>query len=107
MRIAVVGAGIVGLTSAIAIKEAFPNAFVTIFSEDFSPNTTADGSAGLWGPFALGNSSTEKILYKIYHTSSENYFYDSSLRRIDILTVTLANGPEEHTNGWKRFGKAI
>lgn len=61
MRIAVIGAGVIGVTSAVAIKEAFPRAEVTIFSDKFTPNTTGDGSAGLWLPYLLSNTDPEKI----------------------------------------------
>ena len=56
MNIAIVGAGIIGVTSALAIKEALPKAHVTIYGELFSPETTGDGSAGLWGPFIVGDT---------------------------------------------------
>lgn len=44
---AVVGAGIIGITSAWRILDNVPNAKVTIFAEKFSPNTTSDVSAGM------------------------------------------------------------
>lgn len=62
MKIAIVGAGVIGMTSAVAIKNAFPEANVTVFADSFTPNTTGDGSAGLWGPYVLGDTSDEKIL---------------------------------------------
>lgn len=58
---AVVGAGIIGVTSALAVKSAFPNYNVKIFANAFSPDTTGDGSAGLWGPFLLGDTLIENI----------------------------------------------
>jgi D-amino-acid oxidase len=62
MRIAVIGAGIIGMTTAVAIKEAFPSTEVTIFADNFTPNTTGDGSAGLWSPYILANTDPDKIL---------------------------------------------
>ena len=62
MYIAVVGAGVIGVTAAVAIQEAFPAADVTIFADVFTPNTTGDGSAGLWGPYILADTDPEKIL---------------------------------------------
>lgn len=61
MKIAIVGAGVIGMTSAVAIKNAFPNENITVFANLFTPDTTGDGSAGLWGPFVLGNTSDENI----------------------------------------------
>lgn len=59
---AVVGAGVIGMTSAFAVKNAFPHFEVHILADKFSPDTTSDGSAGLWGPYLLGNTSPDKIL---------------------------------------------
>ncbi|XP_017041293.1 D-aspartate oxidase [Drosophila ficusphila] len=65
-NIAVIGAGVNGVASAIKILEHFVNEAkapirVTIISEDFTPNTTGDGSAGLWGPYLLGGTSQSKV----------------------------------------------
>lgn len=65
MRVAVIGAGVIGLTTAVAVKSAFPNFQVTIFAEKFSPNTTGDGSAGLWSPYILNDTPVENILYAL------------------------------------------
>ncbi|XP_032667080.1 uncharacterized protein LOC116842259 [Odontomachus brunneus] len=61
MRVAVVGAGVIGVTSALAVKSAFPTYDVKIFADAFSPDTTGDGSAGLWGPFLLCDTPAEHI----------------------------------------------
>ena len=53
LRVAVVGAGIVGASSALCIKEIFPEAHVSILSYQFSPNTTSDKAGGLITP-AIG-----------------------------------------------------
>lgn len=44
VRVAVVGAGVVGLSSATLIQEKFPHIHVTIIAEKFSPGTTSDGA---------------------------------------------------------------
>uniref|UniRef100_A0A336MZ36 CSON010064 protein n=1 Tax=Culicoides sonorensis TaxID=179676 RepID=A0A336MZ36_CULSO len=62
-RILVIGAGVNGLSSAVKIAENFYNqAQVTVISDEISPNTTGDGSAGLWGPFLLSDTPDEKIV---------------------------------------------
>lgn len=50
-RIVVIGAGVNGLSSAVKIAEYYDRESVqiTLVSEEFSPNTTGDVSAGLWG----------------------------------------------------------
>jgi len=65
-NIAVIGAGVNGVSSAIKILEHYKSEAktpirVTILSEAFSPNTTGDGSAGLWGPYLLGGTSQSKV----------------------------------------------
>lgn len=62
MNIAVVGAGIIGTTTSLAIKEAFPTSRVTIFSDKFSPDTTGDGSAGFWSPYILSDTPADDVL---------------------------------------------
>ena len=54
--IAVVGAGVIGLSSAVYILERDPTLKVTIIADKFSPNTTSDGAAGLILPFVMGNT---------------------------------------------------
>lgn len=49
LKIAVIGAGVIGITTAIRLQEKFGNKVsITVFSEEFSPNTTGDVSAGLF-----------------------------------------------------------
>lgn len=62
-KIAVIGAGVNGLSSAVQIIEYFPlgEVQVTLISEKISPDTTGDVSAGLWGPYLIGTTSEEKI----------------------------------------------
>lgn len=49
-RVAVVGAGVIGLSTALCIMETCPSCSVTILSEQFSPNTTSDVAAGMLIP---------------------------------------------------------
>lgn len=63
-KIAVIGAGVVGLSCAVKIAEYVKNnnkIDVCLLSEKFSPNTTGDGSAGLWGPYLIGDNAPDKI----------------------------------------------
>lgn len=51
-QILVIGAGVCGLSSAVQIAEFYGNrAQLTLVAEKFSPETTGDGSAGLWSPY--------------------------------------------------------
>lgn len=49
-RVAVVGAGIVGLSTAINIQKLLPQAEVTIFADRFTKDTTSHGAGGLFRP---------------------------------------------------------
>ncbi|XP_068622660.1 D-amino acid oxidase [Battus philenor] len=61
VKIAVIGAGVNGVTCALKIKEKYPDFDVTIFSDEFTPNTTGDGSGGLWYPYLCGSTAQEKL----------------------------------------------
>ncbi|XP_026749868.2 D-amino-acid oxidase [Galleria mellonella] len=63
VKIAVIGGGINGFSSAVKIKEKFKDAQVVLFSDEFSPNTTGDGSGGLWYPYLCSNTP-EHLLIK-------------------------------------------
>ena len=47
VEVAVVGAGVVGLSAAVCTAEALPSCSVTLLAESFSPDTTSDVAAGL------------------------------------------------------------
>ena len=59
-KICVVGAGIIGLSSAVKIQERIVGADVTIIADAFSPNTCSDGSGGFWEPYLLPKESLEQ-----------------------------------------------
>ncbi|KAL4709470.1 hypothetical protein ACJJTC_012807 [Scirpophaga incertulas] len=73
MRIAVIGCGINGLACALKIKETYQHIQVVIFSRECTPNTTGDGSGGLWLPYICGETDPQlitkwgKATYKFYH----------------------------------------
>lgn len=49
-KIAVVGAGLIGLSTAICISESISNCTVTVIAHTFTPNTTSDVAAGILIP---------------------------------------------------------
>ncbi|XP_075270330.1 D-aspartate oxidase isoform X2 [Opisthocomus hoazin] len=49
-KVAVVGAGVIGLSTALCIAETCPSCSVTVLSDQFSPNTTSDVAAGILIP---------------------------------------------------------
>uniref|UniRef100_A0A2P2I3D3 D-aspartate oxidase-like n=1 Tax=Hirondellea gigas TaxID=1518452 RepID=A0A2P2I3D3_9CRUS len=61
-RITIVGGGVSGLGCALAILNKLPDVQLTVISEHFSPDTTGDVAAGMWGPFIMGGTPPEDIL---------------------------------------------
>ncbi len=50
VKVLVVGAGVVGLSTAVCVAETLPHCSVTVIAEKFSPDTTGDGAAGILLP---------------------------------------------------------
>ncbi|KAI8518462.1 translation initiation factor [Branchiostoma belcheri] len=79
MKVAVVGAGIVGMTSALHVMEQCASAHwqldLTVISEKFCPENTSYGAGGLWKP------------------PSQEHMSDAELKRLqdsfDFLTSAL------------------
>ena len=59
-RIAVVGAGVIGMSSAVTILEQ-TGCDVTVIADKFTPETLSDGAMGIFEPVFLGEDSPEKI----------------------------------------------
>lgn len=60
-KICVLGAGVIGLYSAVRILEDLQNVDVTIIAEKFSPNNTTDVAAGFWRPYKMGSTNLFQI----------------------------------------------
>lgn len=51
----VIGAGIIGLSSAVVLAENVPAVDVHVLADRFTSDTTSSGAGGLWAPdFAHG-----------------------------------------------------
>lgn len=62
MKVAVIGAGVIGLSTALRILQKFPDVEMTIFADKFTPDTTGDGAAGFWEPSKIGDTPAELCL---------------------------------------------
>jgi len=60
-KVAVIGAGVIGLSTALRLQEEIPGLQVSVIAEKFSPETTSDGAAGIWGPFLCGETSDDQM----------------------------------------------
>ena len=59
--VVVLGAGVIGLTTALRLCNELPTAKVTVFAEKFEDETTSAGAAGLWEPYKLSDTPPELI----------------------------------------------
>lgn len=50
MSFAVLGAGVVGLSTALELKKKFPSARVSIIADKFTVDTTSDVAAAIFRP---------------------------------------------------------
>lgn len=64
LQIAVIGAGIIGLSTAYKIQLDMPSVGITIFYEERTPKTTGNVSAGLILPYSCSN---DKIIDKWFN----------------------------------------
>ncbi|KAK9806033.1 hypothetical protein WJX73_007439 [Symbiochloris irregularis] len=79
LKICVVGAGVIGLSTALRLCQEIQNVKVTILADKFLSDTTSDGAAGLWEPYKLG--STPEHLVNSWAEETFLHFrriYDSS-----------------------------
>ncbi|XP_053136007.1 D-amino-acid oxidase isoform X2 [Hemicordylus capensis] len=67
MRVAVIGAGVIGLSTALCIHDRFHSAVqpleIEVYADRFTPHTTSDGAAGLWQPYLYNQGNTQELLW--------------------------------------------
>ena len=106
-RVAVVGAGISGLSVA-TVLQSNPTYEVTLLSELFSPHTTSDKAGGILAPYALGVAGDEEE----YIQKETRWFRRTFEHMMEVYTsdnaaasgVTLVGGchmwPKEEPELW-------
>ncbi|KAK3089063.1 hypothetical protein FSP39_000502 [Pinctada imbricata] len=90
-NVCVVGAGIIGLSSAVRVQESGPSVRVTVIADKFSPSTTGDGSPGTWKPHLLNEDQADLIR----EWSEETFEHLLTLQRSPLagkLGVQLLSG---------------
>lgn len=60
VRVAVVGAGVMGLSTALCISKLVPRCSITVISDKFTPETTSDVAAGILIPHAYPDTPVHK-----------------------------------------------
>lgn len=61
MHFTVLGAGVVGLTTALELQETFRDAEFTIVADKFGVETTSDVAAGIFRPSTSFTGPTKQI----------------------------------------------
>lgn len=61
MHFAVIGSGVVGLTTAIEAQKQFRNVQITIFADKFGNETTSAVAAGIFRPSLSFSGPTKQI----------------------------------------------
>lgn len=56
-RVAVLGSGIIGLSTAVCIARSITDVSVTVISDRPWQETTSYGAGGLWMPYSLGQTA--------------------------------------------------
>ncbi|CRK92949.1 CLUMA_CG006587, isoform A [Clunio marinus] len=73
MKIAVVGSGVVGLTTAIELQKEYRNANITIIADNFYKDTTSYVAAGIFRPGTSFSGPTEEITKKWVRDSYQHW----------------------------------
>ncbi|XP_068995103.1 D-amino-acid oxidase-like isoform X2 [Embiotoca jacksoni] len=64
MRVAVIGAGVIGLSTAQSIYEEYHSIVspltIEVYADRFTPLTTSDGAAGFWQPYLYDKGNTQE-----------------------------------------------
>ncbi|XP_063171373.1 D-amino-acid oxidase [Candoia aspera] len=82
MRVAVIGAGVIGLSTALCIHDRYHSADqplqVEVYADEYTPRTTSDGAAGLWQPYLYDKGNTQETIwnketfdYLLQHVNSQ------------------------------------
>eukprot|EP00088_Acartia_fossae_P054887 TRINITY_DN6342_c0_g1_i6.p1 TRINITY_DN6342_c0_g1~~TRINITY_DN6342_c0_g1_i6.p1 ORF type:complete len:337 (-),score=69.09 TRINITY_DN6342_c0_g1_i6:75-1085(-) len=91
-KVAVVGAGIIGLSTALEIQKQIPKCQVTLISEKFTPDTTADGAAGIFGLYLLGSTQPDRqvVWAKKTHDLIESWWKTPMCGEMGIALVSCS-----------------
>ncbi|KAM9446530.1 LOW QUALITY PROTEIN: D-amino-acid oxidase-like [Clarias gariepinus] len=64
MRVAIIGAGVIGLSTAQSIYEHYHDKvspfIIDVYADIFTPLTTSDGAAGLWQPYLYDKGNVQE-----------------------------------------------
>lgn len=64
--VAVLGAGVMGLTAATLLAEVTPRLEVTVYADKFTPHTTSDVAGGQWSPSVVAYKRNDSVATRKY-----------------------------------------
>lgn len=108
-KVAVVGAGTVGLSVAYRLSELYPSSCVevTVIAEEFLQQTTSYGSGGLWEPYQIAGTPEERVNQwgKISFKHFQDLYYSDYAAEAGVQLLTAYQLLEAHQDGsdpsWK------
>ncbi|KAL6759933.1 hypothetical protein V8C86DRAFT_1199542 [Haematococcus lacustris] len=106
-HIVVLGAGVMGLTSALRVQQELPGAKVTVVAHTYGNTLTSAGAAGLWGPYKLANTpehdvdrwgqATYEHLMQLFHSP------DADEAGVMLLPAHWLHGSPQPAPSWSSF----
>lgn len=64
-KIAIVGGGIIGICTSLALQDQYPHSSITLYSDRWTPQTTGNVSAGLIFPYSIGPKTDPNLLDRL------------------------------------------
>lgn len=78
MSFAVLGAGVVGFSTALELQDKYPNARVNLIADKFGRDTTSDVAAGIFRPgpsFSGPNETITRFFFYIHNFPRHTHTY--------------------------------
>lgn len=89
LSVGVLGAGVVGLTTALEVRSSFPSARISVIADKFNQDTTSDGAAGIFRP---GTSFSGPSLELTRTWLNDSYTYYKELLNTASCGVSELSG---------------
>jgi glycine/D-amino acid oxidase-like deaminating enzyme len=103
-QVAVIGAGVMGLTAATLLRDA--EFLVTIYAKDFIPNTTSNVAGGQWAPSIVDYEQTAAGK-ETFHRILRRSFEEHERRGKSFGVVRRPNFTTEESAAFKKVPKGV
>lgn len=105
MRVAVIGAGVIGLSTAQSIYEKYHSIVspltIEVYADRFTPLTTSDGAAGFWQPYLYDKGNVQETYVLSLEPSIDSPLCLPPFLLMLCLSSHLENGIKRHlTTCW-------